>query len=363
MGKQRRSWGTLKQIRGKNWRASYTGPDGIVHSAPKTYPAKIDAEAWLAAEKRLIDLENWQAPKTRAVVGGLTLGEYADQRVAARRLSPRTRGGYEEIVRRHIKPSLGHYRLPAVSTAIIEKWYDGLLPHAPTARAHAYSLLHSIFREAVRKGLVDKNPCQEAGAMRTPRKKTMRYLTAQQLDALVAAADPGFRAVIAVGGWCGLRASELRGLKVADVGSDGSWVRVERSITYRAGKYHEGPPKTDAGYRTVPMPSRGRQALVDHLAGRKPGDLLFGSQGAFLTDWDLRRGVARAGAAIGISNLTPHELRHTGATLAARSIAATGGTTQDLMDRIGHKTFAAALIYQGSSNEAQLKIAEGLDNL
>ena len=40
-----------------SWRARYSAPNGKRIS--KTFPNKITAQAWLAAEKRLIDLEVW----------------------------------------------------------------------------------------------------------------------------------------------------------------------------------------------------------------------------------------------------------------------------------------------------------------
>lgn len=47
-------------------RSRYTGPDLLTHVAPETFTSKIDAEAWLAAERRLSeDPSRWQAPKAR----------------------------------------------------------------------------------------------------------------------------------------------------------------------------------------------------------------------------------------------------------------------------------------------------------
>lgn len=45
--RQRRKFGRIRQFNSGRWQASYTGPDGRVYIAPKTFNAKIDAEAWL----------------------------------------------------------------------------------------------------------------------------------------------------------------------------------------------------------------------------------------------------------------------------------------------------------------------------
>jgi integrase len=52
-----------------------------------------------------------------------------------------------------------------------------------------------------------------------------------------------------------------------------------------------------------------------------------------------------------------HELRHTGATLAA----ATGATTKELVRRMGHASPAAALIYQHAVDDRDSQIARALD--
>jgi integrase len=68
---------------------------------------------------------------------------------------------------------------------------------------------------------------------------------------------------------------------------------------------------------------------------------------------DEFRAAARAA---GRGDLTFHDLRHTGATMAA----ATGATLAELMARIGHSTPNAALIYQHATSERDHEIAAAL---
>ncbi len=85
---------------------------------------------------------------------------------------------------------------------------------------------------------------------------------------------------------------------------------------------------------------------------------MFGtSAGTFLHSANFgvvfRRAVQRAG----LPPVRPHELRHTGATLAA----ATGATTKELMRRLGHSSAAAALMYQHAVDERDSEIARALE--
>ncbi len=55
----RRSFGAITRLPSKRYRARYTGLDTRWHNAPTTFEAKIDAEAWLVQERRLIDGGGW----------------------------------------------------------------------------------------------------------------------------------------------------------------------------------------------------------------------------------------------------------------------------------------------------------------
>lgn len=59
----------------------------------------------------------------------------------------------------------------------------------------------------------------------------------------------------------------------------------------------------------------------------------------------------------GAEHLTWHGLRHTGLTLAA---SVPGATVRKIMDRGGHSTPRAALIYQHTAASADEQIAAGL---
>ena len=83
MGK-RRGFGGMRRLPSGRWQAFYAGPDLKRHTAPTTFSAKIDAEGWLASERRLTeDSEAWRPPKTR-VAAALAARERETARTAAR---------------------------------------------------------------------------------------------------------------------------------------------------------------------------------------------------------------------------------------------------------------------------------------
>ena len=64
-------------------------------------------------------------------------------------------------------------------------------------------------------------------------------------------------------------------------------------------------------------------------------------------------------AELGIEGMKPHDLRHTGNTLAAM----TGASTKELMARFGQSTARAALIYQHATQDRDQEIADALDGM
>jgi integrase len=169
-----------------------------------------------------------------------------------------------------------------------------------------------------------------------------------------------YRTLVLVLAFGGLRFGEATALRRSDV-VDGAKLRVERSVRYVAGRWLVGDPKTEAGRRTVTLPASVAEALAFHLerfVPDSPDALVFGtSSGGFLSAANWGQTFRRAVHAVDLPPVRPHELRHTGATLAA----ATGATTKELMRRLGHATPAAALIYQHASDERDGDIARALD--
>ena len=123
-----------------------------------------------------------------------------------------------------------------------------------------------------------------------------------------------------------------------------------------------GPPKSDAGRRTVTVPTAIRSDLRAHLRGfvaDDPDSLIFtGAKGGVLRRANFQRAVSwmTTVVAAGLPGFHFHDLRHTGNTLAA----GTGASLADLMARMGHGSARAAMVYQHATSEVGRAIATAL---
>ena len=363
----RRSFGALRRLPSKRWQASFTGPDLKRHAAPSTFANKTDAEGWLAAERRLIDSGHWTTPSQRTAAvteAEMTLAEWARSWMAERPLRDTTRDGYERLLANHIVGPLGDVPLAALTKGQIRTWFTRLDPTTPRARAKAYSLLRTILNSAIEAEVIEgPNPCQIRGAGVSNRVHKIEPLTLDQLEALQAAMPERLRLAVLLGCWGALRYGEIAELRRKDINAEEGIVKVRRGVTWTKGVASVGPPKTAAGIRDVHLPAFLSPTIKEHLrrhAQPGPEGLLFPSAtGAHIWAPTFAKSFRKAREAIGCPDLRVHDLRHTGAVLAAQ----TGATLAELMARLGHTTPAMAMRYQHAVAGADQRIAERLGQL
>jgi len=351
-------FGTVDRLPSTKWRARYAGPGGKRRSA--TFRTKSDATAWLATVRADLVRKQWRAPEA----GRRKVGAYATDYLARSDLRGGTRALYAGLWRLHLAETWQDVAVADVSASRVRQWYE----HAkktikPTALAQAYRLLRAILNVAVRDGVIGVNPCRLPSAGAPKPARPSRSLTVAEVQALADAVPARYRVLILVLAFGGLRFGEATELRRSDVAPDGTTVRVERSVRYVNGAWLEGPPKSEAGRRTVALPGSVAAALVEHLATFVPGGdeaLVFGTAGGkHLAGSNFGQTFTRAVKACGLKPVRVHELRHTGASLAA----ATGASTAELMHRLGHASPAAALVYQHATTHRDSEIARALDAL
>ena len=99
------------------------------------------------------------------------MADYAKTWIDQRPLKARTKIGYEALLNRRIKDSmLAQVPLKNLTADAVRSWYAAMGKDSPTARSHAYQLLHAVCATAVTDGLLPSNPCNIPKVM-TPKTK------------------------------------------------------------------------------------------------------------------------------------------------------------------------------------------------
>ena len=353
----RRRFGSVRRAASGRWQARYKGPDGRERQADRTFATKTDAARYLDAVAADQDRGVWSDPRSRS----MTLSSYSVDWLSHRKLAPRTRELYADLLRLHIGPQLGQHPLAKITPAEVRRWHSARLNSTgPVRTRQAYSLLRTICGTAVRDGHLPTNPCQipGAGQVRSPERP---YLSREQADALAAAMPPDMRAIVVLTLWAHLRLGELLALRREDVDLVAGTVHIHRQIV----RLKEGPletaTKTQRG-RVIALPTQALEELRRHLAATAPAlpsaRLFVHRSGKPLARQHVGVAWSRARADVGLSHVHFHDLRHAGLTYVAQ----TGASLKEIMHRGGHSTVTAAMTYQHAASKRDADIAARLSD-
>jgi integrase len=232
---------------------------------------------------------------------------------------PGTLRTYRGHLDHHLLPIIGRTKLSKINHDVVENVRNHLLDEKVRTRvmaAKVFRTFKSILRHHRMSHLaMDVRPIKIEG--RTMRRlafgKDMPSIEEIARMASVTEGDrpqqKGRRALLMVAAFCGLRASEIRGLRWSDIDLDKRELRVER----RADRFNNiGNPKSASGRRTVPFSGEVRKTLREwQIAQPARAELVFATRrGKVDSHSGIRRLLLSIQRAAGVSPYGPHSLRH-----------------------------------------------------
>jgi integrase len=342
---KRRTFGSVRKLPSGRFQARFELPNGDRIKAPETFDTRKAAELWLDSQNVARADGSWIDRRD----GLVTLAVCAEEWLAGRLGRPSTLARDRGYVERYlVNDRIGSTPIGRVDPARIRKWVAELLGRelAPATVAKAGQILGSVLDQAVADRRIPSNP---ARLVKWPKAEPLDLvvLSPVEIETLAAAIDPRYRLLVLLGCYAGLRAGELCALRAGDVDPLRRSIKVTRTLVEVSGHLHEGPPKTKAGRRSVPIPGWLADELGLALDGMLPDDLVFEAPGRDgpirLASWRTRY-WRDATKAAGIPCFRIHDMRHTAVSLwiaagyDARQIATWAGHSSvvSVFDRYGH---------------------------
>lgn len=248
-------------------------------------------------------------------------------------VSERTRKEYAALLRNHLNPIIGGYRLIDLKKhdlqSILNALAEGGMAHSTMTKVKivAVAVLElAMDNDILMRNVFAKVEVPDAEA------EERQPLTDQQKHVLMTAWQGhrmGLPALLMM--YCGLRRGELLALTWRDIDLAAKTVTVNKAVFYSGNAAEVKLPKSKAGIRTVPIPD----ALVDALRVRRRASTLvcpavttggMMSSTAFNRAWDSfqhhlnisagGRDASRTNPkVIAVEPFTAHQLRHTYATM------------------------------------------------
>lgn len=278
MSIRKRTWTTGKGVEKSAWVCDYTDAKGTRRL--KSFTKKKDADAFAATAKVEIKEGVHVADSDSATIE--TAGKLWLASASSSGLERATIEDYGRHLRLHIVPYLGTTRLASLSIAKIRSFEDDLREagRSPAMVKKVLVSLSALVADAQERGLVARNVVRDMKARRgsSERRQEQRQKgrlkvgvdipTRDEVKALLGALSGSLRPLVLTATFCGLRASELRGLRWSDVDLDKREIRVHQ----RADRFNDiGRPKSISGERTVPAPPMVINALKEwKLAYSRP---------------------------------------------------------------------------------------------
>lgn len=336
------------------YRVRYRKPDGT-QTDKRGFRRKIDAENWAAEHVTIAKATNSYIDPQ----GGLKrFGDLYEQWLAIRKpfWKPSQLESIETSYRTHVRRQWEGRRIGEISQAELQEWVSDLTSRrSASVVLRAKGIVNGVMKRAVKDRLIAENPCEGLELPRKPKRKERRvYLSIPQL---VAFADECLnaiyigderRALVLLLGFCGLRWGEASDLRKEDVDVGKRSLRIRRSIVWVKGKPVEGTPKSYE-MRTLYMPLIVAEALAPILKRRKRGERVFSDPSG--------RPLHPQSASAVRGNRTwwpsvlkrlgwdmddwpsPHDLRHTAASIAVHA----GANVKGLQRMLGHASASMTL--------------------
>ena len=360
---------------GKLYRVAYKRPDGT-QTNKRGFKRKRDAENYLTSVESAKLSGNYIAPGD-ALAKIATLG--ANWILAHKsNVKPSTFHSDESAWRIHVEPKWGQRAVGTIRHTEVQTWVSNLAKvKSPTTVNRVHGVLAVILEGAVQDKRIAKNPARDI-KLPTKRKAKKIYLTHLQVDRLAKASKyPDFVFFVA---YTGLRWGEASGLHVGDIDRKRRRAEVEENAVNVNGHIHLGTPKSNE-QRSIAYPAFLDDAIKRACENKRSEDLLWPSKegkhlrsGNTVSGWFIgavhRVMAADETAAVEaeakgeeappiMPRVTPHDMRHTAASLAISA----GANVKALQRMLGHASAAMTLDRYADLFEDDLdSVAEALDH-
>jgi integrase len=333
-------------------------PDGRAYK--RTFRTRKQAQAFEGGEIASKSKGAWIDPRGSRTTFGNWSAEWKQSNPSKR---PSSLARDDSVLRNHLLPLLAERPLGSITPREVQGLVnDWASTAAPRTVSRQYDVLRAILATAVEVDLLARTPCRGIKLPR-PDDKPRLALQPGELADLATAIGPEWEVMVWLGALLGLRWGECAGLRVGRIDFAGGRVHVTEQVTRAGhGRMIAGPPKSEAGRRTLSAPGALLELLECHLVRKglttlDEHALLFSTPNGDLLDYSHWRSRVWGPACkkAGVAGRVFHDLRRVNAT----TLVAEGVDLKTAQARLGHSDPRLTLaIYAQATTEGDRAAAE-----
>lgn len=319
----------------------------------RTFDRRRDADQW----RTKVEHDLLSGIYVDPAAGRVTFRGYATEWLKLQIWTDDTTQQVRRTLEAHVYPSIGDRPIGRLRRSDIAALYSSMGKTLAGSTANVYAgYVNAILTSAAADRVIPSSP---VGDLKRPVAKSPEVVppTPTQVELLVHYGDARHRALLVTLAGLGLRIGEAQGLTVDRVDFLGRTVRIDQQAIWSKGLGVQLSPrlKTEASYRTLPLPETVSLALAHHIEvhGLGEGGVIFHGKGGR----PIGRGTARdamhraADAANEAAEALvpfplmyhPHDLRH----FYASALIAAGHSVETVRARLGHSKASITLDVYG----------------
>lgn len=348
-------------------------PDGSVKYRQFTGKKQGDVKEKMDQAKSDIRTNTYVEPNK------ITLGEWMDTWLTVTMktaLKNTTYLSYETMIRKHIKPEIGGYKLTQLQTANIQRFYNDKLEGgradgkagglSPKTIRYIHTILHSALKQAVNEKVVQVNVADHVKLPKNP-KKEMKTLDMKEIGKFLERAMLSrYYAAYFLELYTGLRRGELLGLRWKDVDLKNRTIKVIQQLVKVGNKHEIRELKTESSQnRVISIPDEVIEVLKEHKGKQeielkalgmndiqtaehlRSGLIFMTEEGKIVQPRCFDRYFKSLLKAAKIKTIRFHDMRHTFALISLQA----GADIKTLQNDLGHESIETTLDKYGHVNE------------
>lgn len=332
---------------------------------------KKEAEAYRLELLHQLNIGTYTGP-CKATVGEF-LTQWLEDSVKGS-VAPKTYKQYEVILKVHLLPAIGGIQLNKLSPQhLVHLYRQKQEAGSPYTARQCHALLHKALGQAVKWGIISRNPADVVDRPKVPRKEMRTFTPEEAARFLEAARNDRLYPLYVLAVTCGLRQGELLGLKWEDVDLKAGILQVKRQLQWIKGGFIFREPKSTKSRRTITLPTLALSTLKKHRKIQAQERLALGEA---WQDYGLVF-CTEIGTPLNPSNIFNrsfkpllekaklprirfHDLRHTAATL----LLAQGVHPKLAQEYLGHSQISLTMdTYSHVVPSLQKEVAKAMDKI